>query len=204
MTRTVIAAFAGGIVGAAVGLLARNATTPTPLLPAVDAAAAFKSETNRLSDRLDEIARSVDLVCSVAQPARVEVDQTVPNEVSALLARVDSLETALSALTSRVDAMAQPRDAGSLNAWVKDAEWSTDPELKKRLEATDWKDANALSDLAVWASGQGRTTDAKRIFRLAVKADPENARAREGLGYKKYDGKWMTAREIERAKADGH
>jgi len=39
---------------------------------------------------------------------------------------------------------------------------------------------------------------------LAVTVDPDHVRAREGLGYKKYNDKWMTAREIERAKAEGH
>jgi hypothetical protein len=74
-------------------------------------------------------------------------------------------------------------------------------EFDKRYAAIDQKDAKALFDLAVWADEHELKTDSKRLLRKVIGIDPDHAKAREMLGYEKYDGKWMTKHDIETAKA---
>jgi hypothetical protein len=74
-------------------------------------------------------------------------------------------------------------------------------QLEEKLKAIDQKDANALFGVAKWADENGLKTDAKRLARQVIKIDKDHAEARAMLGYEKYEGKWLTSREIERAKA---
>ncbi len=80
---------------------------------------------------------------------------------------------------------------------------SKDPkaQLEEKEKAIDAKDAAGFYELAKWADENGLKTDAKRLARKVIKIDPEHADARKMLGYEKYDGKWLTGREIEREKA---
>jgi len=202
MVKTAIAASAGGIAGALLVLWVRTGTDPAAPLRQDERAAIDSPEIAQLADRIDRIERSLELARATPEPARVEVDRTAIADVAALTIRVDALEKRLAELLARIDAMAQ---AGNERlAPPTPPPWPTNDALRKRLAATDANDADALVDLADWAADQGLATDAKRILRLAVKTDPDNARAREGLGYAKYDGRWMTVREIERARAGGH
>lgn len=74
-------------------------------------------------------------------------------------------------------------------------------ELEKKLAAIDRKDAEALFGVAMWAEQNNLKTDSKRLLREVIKVNPDHAQARELLGYEKFDGKWLTKREIEREKA---
>jgi hypothetical protein len=65
----------------------------------------------------------------------------------------------------------------------------------------DCKDANALFQVALWAEQNNLKTDSKRLLRQVIKIDTDHAEARALLGYEKFEGKWLTKREIEREKA---
>jgi|SoiMethySBSTD1v2_1073268.scaffolds.fasta_scaffold283945_1 hypothetical protein len=74
-------------------------------------------------------------------------------------------------------------------------------ELDKKLAAIDQNDANAVFEVAKWADENNLKTDSKRLLRQVIKINPDHAEARALLGYEKYEGKWLTKREIEREKA---
>jgi hypothetical protein len=77
-------------------------------------------------------------------------------------------------------------------------------ELEKKYAAVggqDCKDAKALFDVAQWADQNNLKTDSKRLLRQVIKIDPDHAQARALLGYEKYEGKWLTKREIDREKS---
>jgi len=80
---------------------------------------------------------------------------------------------------------------------------SKDPkaQLEEKEKAIDAKDAKGFYELAKWADENGLKTDSKRLARKVIKIDPEHVEARAMLGYQKYDGKWLTSREVEREKA---
>jgi len=65
----------------------------------------------------------------------------------------------------------------------------------------DAKDATQLFQLAQWADTNNLKTDSKRLLRQVIKLDTDHAEARALLGYEKYEGKWLTKREIDREKA---
>ena len=52
-----------------------------------------------------------------------------------------------------------------------------------------------LVEIAKRAKEEGYTGIAQKALNAAVKLDPEHAGAREALGYKKVDGKWLKERE---------
>ena len=74
-------------------------------------------------------------------------------------------------------------------------------QFDEKYKAVDQKDPKALYELAKWADENGLKTDSKRIARMVIKLDPEHVDARAMLGYQKYEGKWLTQREIDREKA---
>lgn len=74
-------------------------------------------------------------------------------------------------------------------------------QFEEKLKAADQKDPKALYEVAKWADENGLKTDSKRVARMVIKLDPEHADARAMLGYQKYEGKWLTQREIDREKA---
>ena len=80
---------------------------------------------------------------------------------------------------------------------------SKDPkaQLEEKEKAIDAKDAKGFYELAKWADENGLKTDSKRLARKVIKIDPEHVEARAMLGYQKYEGKWLTSREVEREKA---
>jgi hypothetical protein len=74
-------------------------------------------------------------------------------------------------------------------------------QFEEKLKAADQKDPKALYEVAKWADENGLKTESKRVARMVIKLDPEHADARAMLGYQKYEGKWLTQREIDREKA---
>jgi hypothetical protein len=67
-------------------------------------------------------------------------------------------------------------------------------ELKKQLadmEAKAKDDVAGLLEAAKWAREHGLEADANRVFQKVLKLDPTNETAHLGLGFVKFDGKWM-------------
>ncbi len=65
-----------------------------------------------------------------------------------------------------------------------------------RREKADPKDAGNLYDLGLWAKANGLAADAFVLFQAAVVAAPDHEHARRALGYVRYQGAWMTEREV--------
>jgi len=68
------------------------------------------------------------------------------------------------------------------------------------------KDAAALFELAKFAKESGMTREARQDFEAVLRLDPNHAGAREGLGQKLLDGKWLSeadAKKVEAERAEG-
>lgn len=74
-------------------------------------------------------------------------------------------------------------------------------EFKARREAADG-DAAKLYELYLWAKAQGLKSEPSRVLRDVIKVDPEHENARKLLGYEKYEGEWLTEKELEKRKAE--
>ncbi len=74
-------------------------------------------------------------------------------------------------------------------------------EFKTRREAAEG-DADALYELYLWAKAQGLKSEPTRVLRDVIKVDPDHENARKLLGYERYDGVWLTEKEVEKRKAD--
>ena len=81
---------------------------------------------------------------------------------------------------------------------------SADPasDFERYFAALGKKEADGAAGLGTWAAARGIPDAAKRAFEKALEGNPDQARAREGLGYAKVDGQWLTPAEVERRKAD--
>lgn len=60
-------------------------------------------------------------------------------------------------------------------------------------------DAEGHAALARWCLEQKLTKEAKAEYQKVLAVDPDHEDARKGLGYSKYNGKWMTEDEIKTA-----
>jgi len=67
--------------------------------------------------------------------------------------------------------------------------------FERRRTALPADDAAARAALGVWALGERMDRQAKELFREALAIDPNQAEARQRLGYVLFDGKWMTPDE---------
>lgn len=72
----------------------------------------------------------------------------------------------------------------------------------EREKAVDRKDPKALTELALWARERNLEPEAGRLLQDALKRDPSFVPAHEALGNVFEDGKWISAREIERREAE--
>ncbi len=61
------------------------------------------------------------------------------------------------------------------------------------------RDAAAILELALWATHQGLSRVARQQFERVIELDPNNETAREGLGFKRHNGKWLAPDEFRRA-----
>jgi hypothetical protein len=79
-------------------------------------------------------------------------------------------------------------------------------ELEHRRSLVTKPSADEWIRLARWASEQEGLLDAeaKALYKEALALDPENARARDALGYVKKDGKWFSAEEAAEAEAKAY
>lgn len=75
--------------------------------------------------------------------------------------------------------------------------------FNKRFDAIDPKGpkaARAYADLGTWCSENGLKNQAETCFLRTLDIEPENAVARNALGYEKYQGRWMTPDEVRKAR----
>lgn len=81
-------------------------------------------------------------------------------------------------------------------------------EYNERAAALKDDDADGHSRLGLWAQGIGLKAQAKEQFLKAIAANPNQAQARQALGYILVNGKWVTEEEEMLArgmvKYDGH
>ena len=75
-------------------------------------------------------------------------------------------------------------------------------EYTKRFKGISDADAGAagkLAELGTWCTAKGLKNQARTCFARALELDRDNATAREALGYRKYDGRWMKPDEVRQA-----
>ncbi len=72
---------------------------------------------------------------------------------------------------------------------------TTEEEFEERLAAIGAGDANAFHDLGVWAKRRALVSQATACFEKAIAANPDHAGAREELGWKRFENRWVTAAE---------
>lgn len=76
-------------------------------------------------------------------------------------------------------------------------------QLKKELRTKEQaakKDPDALFEAGKWAQAKSLDADAKRLFEKVLKIAPDHAGANEALGYELVEGKWIPAKEAEKAR----
>jgi tetratricopeptide (TPR) repeat protein len=61
-------------------------------------------------------------------------------------------------------------------------------------------DAGSLYELGAWAQRHGLAREARELFDRAILRDPEHEAARRALGFKRFDGRWLTEEETMLAK----
>src|SRR5262245_41749454 len=80
-------------------------------------------------------------------------------------------------------------------------EKSVKDDFEKRFaDAKRKEDADALAKLGLWARERKMEAEAKRCFELAVKLDPFCKPAREALGFKLWEGKWVSEEDWQKLK----
>ncbi len=73
-------------------------------------------------------------------------------------------------------------------------------QYRKRRDRLDQEDPEAHFRLGRWAETNGLHRQARTEFRHTIALDPDHEEARRALGYRKYEGEWMTGEEIKREK----
>ena len=82
-------------------------------------------------------------------------------------------------------------------------EWTDKAAAKAEFEKRKGSGTGeALAAAGVWARDHGMTQEAQVAFLDALKKDPQNAVAHQGLGHRKYIDTWMSEEEYQ--KATGH
>jgi len=71
---------------------------------------------------------------------------------------------------------------------------------EKKRAALARDDIEGHFKLGLWCQKEGLAREAQDEFRLVLGLDGEHKGAREALGYKRYEGKWMTEEEVMEAK----
>ena len=70
--------------------------------------------------------------------------------------------------------------------------------FKKRAKGLGKKDVDGMLELARWGMDAGAKRDAIKLLNKVIKQDKENEEARDLLGHKKIDGKWLYGRKLEK------
>jgi hypothetical protein len=79
---------------------------------------------------------------------------------------------------------------------------SKDDIYKEKLAKVSRKDVNALWELAEWCRSEGLGNQLRATLKLIISADPDHEKAREGLGYVRYKGRWVTRSALKRLEKD--
>lgn len=74
-------------------------------------------------------------------------------------------------------------------------------EFASRLKAVNRRDAEQLADLARWAKSSGLRKQAREVWALVLAVKANHREAHEALGHVQFEGRWMTPKEAERARA---
>jgi tetratricopeptide (TPR) repeat protein len=79
-------------------------------------------------------------------------------------------------------------------------EKGTDREiLEQRLAKINKTSTDSYFDLGLWAQSVGLEKEALELFRRAIELEPDNVFARQELGHRKHQGKWLTRDEYNAA-----
>jgi hypothetical protein len=73
-------------------------------------------------------------------------------------------------------------------------------EYEARAKALDPRDVAGWRSLGHWASQQGLSAQARKAYENVVSLAPDDAEARQALGFTKIDGRWLTEEESYRAR----
>jgi hypothetical protein len=68
-------------------------------------------------------------------------------------------------------------------------------ELERRKRAINYADVNALRTLAEWADARGMRARATELWRAVSALSPHDVRARERLGQRQHQGRWLSEEE---------
>ena len=71
--------------------------------------------------------------------------------------------------------------------------------FEQYLKEVKENDSEGHVKVALWAKTNGLAREAELLFKKVLEIDPENAAARAELGYRKYEGKWLTQEEYNKA-----
>jgi len=72
--------------------------------------------------------------------------------------------------------------------------------FRNRHEQLKEEDPDAHYRLGRWGARHGLERQARREYRHAINLEPDHARARRALGFKKHNGEWMTRSEMMKEK----
>lgn len=73
-------------------------------------------------------------------------------------------------------------------------------DYRERAEGVDMTDPDEVYQLAKWAKANRLESRARELFQRVIELNPEHEFARRELGYKLFQGRWMTEEEIMLAK----
>jgi hypothetical protein len=73
-------------------------------------------------------------------------------------------------------------------------------EYERRLATLDKKDLEAVYAFGVWLQSSDWDSRAEVVFREVLRVDPEHRGARRALGYRLFEGEWVSPDELNRRK----
>jgi hypothetical protein len=73
-------------------------------------------------------------------------------------------------------------------------------EFEQRLETLPEDDAEAIYEFGRWLEGNEWPSRARRAYEEVIEVDPDHRGARRALGYKLYEGEWVSPDELNRRK----
>jgi hypothetical protein len=73
-------------------------------------------------------------------------------------------------------------------------------EYDERASKLQPKDVRGWRSLGRWASQQALTTQSRRAYEQVISIEPDDAEAREALGFVRIEGRWLTEEESYRAR----
>lgn len=81
---------------------------------------------------------------------------------------------------------------------------TVEAEVKRALTVIPPGDAEAVYELALWCESRGAHTLARRLLREVLARDSDHESAREALGYRRLDERWVTEDEWHELRGEVH